>query len=570
MHGLSHLFCTFLINIFSVSEKLDVVRAEIEELRKLLQEKEILEAELSITVDTHTSAIQQIRTKFTRQLNRVEKKELAVQESRDEWQAEKTAYNQMKESHDAELQAHADSLLQHDELVKQVHFEIRAAEALHRVLSQEITIMSDEDEKKQNTTEQENGNHYSEEWEMDVLKCEAALVEANQLLTAAQSSINSLRDEIDQIDVSIPILEDLKKSAASKRDFKAAGKASREIKEAIAKKERLEEELNGEAQERKDNAAVALETLSHELDSKKKIALERERENGLKKMESLAEKISRLETVKEELSTELDSSGSVYDAGLSILNNEIATYRDEGESLGSSFGGWDLILEKYSLGHCNEQPSSSTAVEKEDDRIYYDDEVETSDHEVEESVVDKDKNNNEINHSAVERYKYLKVSVSQLEEELEEAIAKEDYDTAAELDEKFQEMVAELGSMDLTDSEMDLVSSSQNEVEESQTNHDSMVDTTVVDSHDVEKITEITEKATDKDVSAEVKNDDISEVESGDNQQAATAKEIVADNDIKDAVKADVIDEIEKEDAKDLIEEKVSVSDADKDNGSKK
>ena len=556
------------------SERLDVVRAEIEELRRQLQEKEILEAEMSITVETHSSAIQQIRTKFTRQLNRVEKKELAVKESRDEWQAEKTTYNQTKDSHDAELQAHADSLLQHDKLVNQVHFEIDAAKALQRVLSQEITIVNDEN--KSNMTEQEKGNHYSEEWEMDVLKCEAAMVEANQLLTAAQSSMNSLKEEIDQIDVSIPILEDLKKKAASKRDFKAAGKASREIKEAIAKKERLEEELNGEAQERKENAAAALESLSRELDSKKKIALERERENGVKKMESLAEKISRLETVKEELSSELASkSGSVYDAGLSILNNEIANFRDEGESLGSSFGGWDQILEKYSLGQDNGQPSSSNTLEKEeeeeDDRVYYDDDVDSSDHEVEESVVDKKKNENEIDHSAVERYKYLKVSVSELEEKLEEAIAKEDYDTAAELDEKFQEMVAELGSMDLTDSEMDLVSSSQNEVEESKSENDTSVDTPVVDRNDEQKIAEITEYTTDLDLSSEVKNNDESEVESGDTQVAATVKEVVVDNEMKDAMNEDTIEEIEKsvdalekKDETDVIENKGSVTDTDK------
>jgi len=81
----------------------------------------------------------------------------------------------------------------------------------------------------------------------EVLKCEAAVKKAKRNLLSAKAAIESLQGEVSAIEVRLPILEAAKKTAASKRDFKSAGKAWEEIKDALARKEQCETELMEEA-----------------------------------------------------------------------------------------------------------------------------------------------------------------------------------------------------------------------------------------------------------------------------------------------------------------------------------
>ena len=81
----------------------------------------------------------------------------------------------------------------------------------------------------------------------EVLKCEAAVDEAKHNLLSAEAAIETLQEEVSAIEVRLPILEAEKKTAVSKRDFKSAGKAWEEIKDALARKEQCETELMEEA-----------------------------------------------------------------------------------------------------------------------------------------------------------------------------------------------------------------------------------------------------------------------------------------------------------------------------------
>jgi hypothetical protein len=81
----------------------------------------------------------------------------------------------------------------------------------------------------------------------DVVKCKAAVSKAKILLKAATAGIHNLEREHGHLISNIPDLEAQKKVAATKLDFKAASKASKEIKDAAAHLKKCKEELVGEA-----------------------------------------------------------------------------------------------------------------------------------------------------------------------------------------------------------------------------------------------------------------------------------------------------------------------------------
>ena len=85
----------------------------------------------------------------------------------------------------------------------------------------------------------------------DVVKCEAAVSEAKVLLKVASAVILNLETEHANLISQLPQYEAQKKEAAAKRDFKLAGKFLKVIKDATSRLKDCEEELLGEAAERK-------------------------------------------------------------------------------------------------------------------------------------------------------------------------------------------------------------------------------------------------------------------------------------------------------------------------------
>ena len=156
------------------------------------------------------------------------KKELALKENRSEWEADKKVLTAMKESHEKEVEDHAQVLLNYDDLMKKIKSEISAAEQLEKVIAEEFNASIKWTEG--------NGNH-SEllQLQADVVECQAAVDEANEELVAALDAMESLKKEVDDIDRQMPLLEGEKQAAVAKKNYKAAGKASKEIKEATAR-----------------------------------------------------------------------------------------------------------------------------------------------------------------------------------------------------------------------------------------------------------------------------------------------------------------------------------------------
>lgn len=389
------------------SEKLEVVDKEIEDLRKKLAEAEEKAATLNKEISSYKDSIQSVRTKYSRQSGRLEKKERSVKESRAEWQVEQESVEKAKAAHESVVAAHSEDMLTREKLIEEIKVEISVALDFEDIVSSAFDA----------TEFIGDGN---QAFDSDVLKYEAAVDEANNNVISAESKVQNLQDEVSAFDVRVPILEAEKKVAAAKRDFKAAGKASKEIKDALARKEQCEAELSGEAMERKQASREELQKVALLLEEKMSIAAEKGKEVGVKRMETLRERIAHLQSVVKELGADSGDSDSINVAcvGAFVIDSQINVLETEGKALGEKYGGW--------ASDVAEDASNAAEEANEEDNAPSD------------TVIDDD---------TLEEYAILSAEIEELETKILQAAAEEDYDTARELEEQAECLRSKINSL---------------------------------------------------------------------------------------------------------------------------
>uniref|UniRef100_A0A7S1YI52 UVR domain-containing protein n=1 Tax=Grammatophora oceanica TaxID=210454 RepID=A0A7S1YI52_9STRA len=413
----------------AAKEKLVFVEGEIEFLRKQLQEKQTEAIRLQNEVSFHEGEIEKVKTKFSRQLLRVEKKETSVNENKKEWENEKTAYDTLKKAHEAEVAAHSEELLANTEVMEALKKEVTLAGTFCDVVSKALVF----DDSPRNEATEADGD--LAELQADVVKCEAARSEAKQVLKAAEATIVGLKTEIDSLQQRIPSLEKEKKEAAARRDFKTAGSASKAIKEATARLTACEAEVHGEATEKRKAAEAEMEKLSKELEEKKAVAHEKEKEAGRETMEKLAEKIRGVINTKKNVCG-TQRGDSIQGMGAHVLKAQIQALVLEGHAYGEKFGGWEDFMKELN----DDEPLEPAARDEKGSQTLT-------------------RPNDAIDRDVVMKAKQLMERMQVAESDLEDAVSKEDYEKAAELDDVFKDIQAKLEKLSLTDAETELVMS---------------------------------------------------------------------------------------------------------------
>uniref|UniRef100_A0A7S2XN44 UVR domain-containing protein n=1 Tax=Attheya septentrionalis TaxID=420275 RepID=A0A7S2XN44_9STRA len=458
----------------TASTQLNVVNEEIEELKKLLAEKEAVASELTVQVAEQEASIHRVRTKFSRQLNKIYKKEATVNENRNEWETEKSAYDQMKEEHEATVKSHSEALLAHEDMMSRLQHEIDSSQSMEKVIQKEIQFDNSSLDDDTNTNDDVN-NEEMAKVQAQVVECEAAVDEANQVLVLATGIISGLKEEIRDIDTQIPSLEEAKKSAAVKRDFRAAGKAAKQIKEMMARKETCEEELEFEAADRLKAAQDSLQEVDQALTKQQAIAHEQEKKHGIGCMARLAKKIKRIEQKRIDSNPENtdDSCITVTSVGMWVLSEEISALKMEGEALGDKFGGWEAIMEQVEdfVEEDTEEEGSQDSIEEE---IVVEEE-EQMEEEMDERIEEEEETENvvvdaadveETRQEAVEKFKELSFSLQNAEKDLEDAVAEEDFEKAAELDEILQQVQNKIEALGLSSKDLEALDNVANHDEE--------------------------------------------------------------------------------------------------------
>ena len=421
------------------SLELTEAEKEIEELRKALQMKQQEVADLRTKVFGFEDAISKVRVKFARQLTRVDKKEVSVKESRREWEIENEQHKQQKEAHELQVKSHSDTLLAHEELMKTLDSELKLSKEFSEIIPGQLGFMEDESESEEKDEDDEGS---LAQLKANVVKCEGAIDVAKRSLKMANMVIQNLETEREMLVDRIPDLETRKKAAASARDFKSAGKFSKEIKDANARIKQCEEELDGEAKMKKASAEEELRGLDIELVEAKKIADAKEKLSGEKRMETLARKISQLAKEKFEKCGDSKSDGkTVKSVAARVLDGQIKILKAEGLEIGLKYGGWDELMK--SIGEDDEtQEFASEPVGEEEKQG-----------EPDSGLSSKER---------LEKAKELLAQCSEMEQKVQEAAEKEDFEAAGELQEILDQINTEIEELNITDEECLLLAEADN------------------------------------------------------------------------------------------------------------
>lgn len=442
--------------------KLKQVENEIEELRRLLQEKQRVAAQLRTEAAGHDESVLKVRVKFSRQLQRVQKKESTIKDNREEWELEKKAYEAHREEHEAKVRQHSEALLAREHLLESLGKELEMVTTFEEIVAKEIGmgIMADA-----------NVDGDLAQLQADVVKTEAAVAEAKELFKVVASALTSLEQEVEGLEARLPILEQIKTDAAARRDFKGAGKASKEIKEATARLKECKEELLEEAVERQRTAEEEVKKREQELQAKRAVAQEQEREQSAVAMQQLADNIRRLLATKASVCGDAKPD-SIQGVGAYVLDSQIAALQYEGETYGEKYGGWDELMAEIGLEKTSPIASDEVAAAEEADEA----KDSTSDTPADdEEVADQEQPDDAPSESlqgddkppskdeALAKYRDLLKRLKVTEEAIETAVTEENFEEADKLDQVLQDIMAEVESLNLTDEDMEGVALSDSE-----------------------------------------------------------------------------------------------------------
>jgi len=437
------------LRLIAIGE-LEVTNHEIEALKLQLAQKEAEALKLSMAIAAHDASIVKVRGKFNRQLGRVSKKDLALKENRNEWEADSKALNALRENHEKEAQLHSEKLLKHEQLLIVLKEELGSAERMEAIISSQLNTLNDAtiDESLSEVWEQQAG----------VVECQVAVDEAREELHSALANLDELREEVSQLAKRIPLLEQQKKAAVSARDFKAAGKASKDIKDAISRKEQCEHEISGEATQRITRMTKVLEDIVADLNTKKDEVDKKENEQAQFAMAKLANKISALKEIQKKIAD--DEEGGIASVGVAVLHEEINCLMKEGETIGEKYGGWlDFIAILKMNGDegtsASVVPGKSEVIENGDFKTEGTEERADCD-QVESTNPDSAKV--EITSETIERWQTLMGRIKILEASIESAIAEDDYDAAGDFDDEMQLIKNEIESMSFTEDDIESAS----------------------------------------------------------------------------------------------------------------
>ena len=422
------------------------VENEMEELRQLLAAKQKEVAQLRTEAAGHDEAVLKVRIKFSRQLGRVQTKEMTIEDNRQEWEMEQRTVQEQKKAHDDQVEQHQNAMLERDALMDLLNTEVEMADTFQAIVGKEVGFDGGDDAAK-------GGQGTSDESLLQqgrLVECEAAVTEAREVLHAAEHSVSTLQNEKSTLEAKLPELEELKKSSAAKRDYRTAGKASKEIKESQSRLDDLDAEIN-QAKERQENALQVVQDREEALASEQKLAAEREREGGLKKMKELADHMSRLKATQESVFGDC-SEDSIQGVGAFVLSAQLEALRLEGQTYGEKFGGWEEILNEAGVLPATDTPPSLPSK----------DETTTT----EESPGSAPQVDGGARKAAMKEFRALTAQIEDMNGAIDATAANEDYEKAAELEEAMQSILAKADSLGLTDDEMAMALAMTEDVDE--------------------------------------------------------------------------------------------------------
>jgi len=416
----------------NAAAKLEVVSGEIAELEETLARKRAERDAIKSSLSMHEDAITTVRAKFDRQLQRLGVRESAANDARQEWEVENGALGSEREDLERQKNEQSRKAEDHENMLKRIESEAVEIECLAGIFGNLPGIEGDE--------EGGEGSVDDDGAEDDNRIKIGELSGVTDQVNACEAKHSEFSGEIREIQLLIPNLESEKANAAKTRNFKAAAQVSKDL---IAKKERLSEcetLLSGEIETELNGLREKESKLKVELEAAEQNSRKKKKERVLKTIDKMVVNVRSLKAHKRGESPGWSLLAGEIGARVGNLRSLCETNEIDFDEL--DLGSDGSVEQEVEVVVAVEVVVEETAVESELEPTDVESEVETeveTENELEvEPIVETEPEPvpEPTVDPAIERYNELTTEIASTEAAIESAVDAEDYELAADLDEK--------------------------------------------------------------------------------------------------------------------------------------
>ncbi|GMF49401.1 unnamed protein product [Phytophthora fragariaefolia] len=425
----------FAVQAQLIEEK-QTVEEEVRELERKLKEKQKRVEQIQASIDKAQRDIDTVRNRYSRQLKRIADREEGIKKTKAEVESDGEHLEQQREEFQERLKQYADDISIIGKRIGAVKKEMRAASLLANVLEvQETRREQSLMRKKQQTAE------------LSSLNDAAAVAEQSYTMLSNQheeleKSLSIHRNAIASAEAMIPRLEQEKKASAAQRNFKEAARISKDIK-ALEKDRSTAEEMVEVVEMELQDLKERIDKREVEYEEKKKELKEMEKHLELATLQELWKEAKHLRTALRKIE-KCKSEGDAANDGIDFRSSAMLLVQAEYDACVLQV---EALEKKYDVS----DPAKDEEVDDDDD----DDDIsidgednEGSEHvsvsrsslagkatDIEGSDIDVDAL--EDSGSALEE---IAAQLLELEAQIDKATENEEYELAAKLDEKIENL----------------------------------------------------------------------------------------------------------------------------------
>ncbi|KAF4317754.1 hypothetical protein JM18_007480 [Phytophthora kernoviae] len=417
-------------------EEKESVEEEVRELERKLKLKLERVQEIQSSIDTAQRDIDTVRKRYSRQLKRIADREEGIQKTKAEVEADGEHLQNQRQEFQEQLKQYSDDITVIGKRIGAVRKEMRAASLLANVLEvQETRREQSLIRKKQQTAELSSLNDAT-------AVAEQSFTMLSNQHEELEKSLSIHRNAIASAEAMIPRLEQEKKAAAAQRNFKEAARISKDIK-ALEKDRSTAEEMVEVVEMELQDLKERIDKREVEYEEKKKELKEMEKHLELATLQELWKEAKHLRVALRRIE-KCKSEGDAADDGIDFRSSAMLLVQAEYDACMLQV---ETLERKYEVADPTKDADELEDGEEEDDEsIYGDDEENDRATGTRSSIAGKstdvdgsdvDVETSEDGSSALE---VITSQLSELESQIDKATENEDYELAARLDEKFEDL----------------------------------------------------------------------------------------------------------------------------------
>ncbi len=217
-------------NLENLNKDKNALLDEIAEIKKKLQEKEKDLDKLNLKIENKEKEIDAIKSNFNYEFKKIDMKKKNYEDNLKDYEDQNIRYNN-------ELKAYNEKDEQNKKYLEDLNKELNYYNEQINTNKNEYNNKKNDIEKKETLINEENSLHNK------IFESNKKINEINEKIESHHSKIQVLnvnnkimQGEINQIEIKLPALEEEKKSYVQIKNFKEAGRVSKELKQSIEKK----------------------------------------------------------------------------------------------------------------------------------------------------------------------------------------------------------------------------------------------------------------------------------------------------------------------------------------------